>query len=81
MTAITDAARKMGLLIDDLLSFSRMSRHTVTVQQVDLGRLVRDILREYEPDTAGRKIDWRIGVLPVVSGDKARCIPAPAPRR
>ncbi len=71
MEAICGAAQKMGLLIDDLLSFSRMGRHVVRAQQVDLGRLVRDILREFEPDTAGRKIDWRIGGLPVVSGDKA----------
>ncbi len=71
MTAISDAAQKMGLLIDDLLSFSRMSRHALKAQQVDLGRLVRDILLEFDPDTAGRKIDWRISALPVVKGDKA----------
>ena len=70
MAAISEAAQKMGLLIDDLLSFSRMGRHAVTVQQVDLSRLVRDILREFEPDSAGRNIDWRIGDLPMVSGDK-----------
>jgi PAS domain S-box-containing protein len=71
MTAISEAAQKMGLLIDDLLSFSRMGRHAVTVQQVELSWLVRDILREFEPDIAGRKIDWRIGALPVVSADEA----------
>jgi PAS domain S-box-containing protein len=71
MAAISGAARKMGLLIDDLLSFSRMGRHALTVQQVDLGRLVHDILREFAPDTAERNIDWRIGVLPAVSGDRA----------
>ncbi len=71
MDTISDAARKMGRLIDDLLSFSRMGRHTLSVQKVALGELVRDILSEFEPDTAGRNIDWRIGDLPLVSGDGA----------
>jgi light-regulated signal transduction histidine kinase (bacteriophytochrome) len=69
MDAISDAARKMGLLIDDLLSFSRMGRHAMSFQPVDLGSIVRDIIRELEPDTAGRTIEWRIGDLPAVSGD------------
>jgi signal transduction histidine kinase len=71
MAAISEAARKMGLLIDDLLSFSRMGRHTPSFQKVALEALVHDILDEFEPDTAGRKIAWRIGDLPLVSGDEA----------
>jgi light-regulated signal transduction histidine kinase (bacteriophytochrome) len=71
MDAISDAAGKMGRLIDDLLSFSRMGRHALTVRKVALGELVHDIQSEFEPDTAGRNIDWRIGDLPVVSGDGA----------
>ncbi|MGD9189260.1 MAG: response regulator [Desulfobacteraceae bacterium] len=71
MTAISEAAQKMGLLIDDLLSFSRMGRHTPSFQKVALQELVHDILGELEPDTAGRQIDWRIGDLPVVSADEA----------
>ncbi|MGD9369110.1 MAG: ATP-binding protein [Desulfobacteraceae bacterium] len=71
MHTISDAARKMGRLIDDLLSFSRMGRHALSVRKVALGELVRDILSEFEPDTAGRNIDWRIGDFPLVSGDGA----------
>jgi signal transduction histidine kinase len=71
MTAISEAAQKMGLLIDDLLSFSRMGRHTPSFKKVALEELVHDILRQFEPDTAGRKIEWRIGDLPVVNGDEA----------
>jgi signal transduction histidine kinase len=70
MDAISDAARKMGQLVDDLLSFSRMGRHLPSFQKVAMEALVRDILREFEPDTDGRKIDWRIGNLPVVRGDE-----------
>jgi light-regulated signal transduction histidine kinase (bacteriophytochrome) len=71
MDTISNAAQKMGVLIDELLSFSRMVSHAIIKKQVDLGSLVRDILREFEPDTAGRNIDWGIGDLPVVNGDKA----------
>jgi PAS domain S-box-containing protein len=71
MNNISDAARKMGLLVDDLLAFSRMGRHALTARPVDLDPLVRDILRESEQDTTGRNIEWRIGGLPVVYGDGA----------
>ena len=71
MDAIADAARKMGLLIDDLLSFSRMGRQAMAFQPLDLGTLVRDVIRELEPDAAGRNIEWRIGELPAVGGDAA----------
>ncbi|MEW6665064.1 MAG: ATP-binding protein [Thermodesulfobacteriota bacterium] len=71
MEAISDAARKMGLLIDDLLSFSRTGRQAISLKQVDLGSLVRDVIREFEPDAAGRHIEWRISDMPAVNGDAA----------
>jgi PAS domain S-box-containing protein len=71
MDTISEAARKMGLLIDELLSFSRMGRHAMSFQEVALEELVCDVILELEPDAAGRSVEWRIGDLPVVSGDKA----------
>jgi PAS domain S-box-containing protein len=69
MENIGAAARKMGLLTDDLLTFSRIGRHAVVMKQIDMGRLIKEILRDVEPDTAKRTIDWCIGDLPVVNGD------------
>ncbi len=66
---IANSARKMGNLIDDLLSFSRMGRQKMQFRKVDLDVIVRDIIRELEPDTAGRKIKWHSEGLPVVDGD------------
>jgi PAS domain S-box-containing protein len=71
METISEAAKKMGLLIDDLLSFSRMGRKAISPKPVDLGPLVRGVIREVEPDAAGMTIDWRIGDLPTVGGDAA----------
>jgi PAS domain S-box-containing protein len=71
MDTISDSAKKMGLLIDDLLSFSRMGRYEMSFQQVDLGSLTREVIRELAPDAAGRDIEWRIGDLPTVGGDAA----------
>ena len=71
MDTISDSAKKMGILIDDLLSFSRMGRKGMSFRQVALGPLVQDVIREFELGTADRIIDWHIGDLPVVSGDKA----------
>ncbi|MGD9224462.1 MAG: GAF domain-containing protein, partial [Desulfobacteraceae bacterium] len=69
MDAISNASNKMGQLIDELLAFTWMGRHTLSFQKVALKDLVGDILGEFEPETAGRRIDWRMGDLPVVNGD------------
>jgi light-regulated signal transduction histidine kinase (bacteriophytochrome) len=69
MEAIVEAANKMGLLIDDLLAFSRMGRQALSFQPVNLAPLVHGVIRELGPDAAGRTIDWRIADLPAVRGD------------
>jgi signal transduction histidine kinase len=71
MGNISEAARKMDRLIDALLTFSRMGRHDISFQQVDLDNLVRDIIGELDPDTTGREIEWCLGNLPAVEGDPA----------
>jgi signal transduction histidine kinase len=71
MDSISQAAHKMGRLVDDLISLTQMGHHALSVQAVDLGPLVGQIIREFEPLTAHRNIDWHIGELPTVSGDAA----------
>jgi PAS domain S-box-containing protein len=71
MDAISNSAQKMGQLIEDLLSFSRMGRQALSRQQVDLKSLVGEVIDELGPEAAGRQIEWRIDELPMVSGDAA----------
>ncbi len=69
LTLITESAKRMGRLIDDLLDFSRMGRAEMRHDTVDMNSLVQAALRDLEPDTQGRVIEWRVGPLPVVHGD------------
>jgi len=48
LSVITENARKMGKLIDDLLNLSRMGRKEMIVQKVDMTRLVKSIIAENE---------------------------------
>jgi signal transduction histidine kinase len=71
MATISDSARHMGVLIDDLLSFSRMGRSEMSKAQIDLGELVQDVIREFRTEAEGRNIRWNLPPLPVVTGDRA----------
>jgi len=71
MEVISDSAKKMGALIDDLLSFSRMGRNEMFKSQVDLDELVREVIQELKRETEGRDIQWQIAPLPLVTGDRA----------
>ncbi len=71
MDTISDAAKRMGVLIDDLLAFSRMGRREMAQKPVELGTLVQEVIQEYEPDTQDRLIHWHIADLPTVTGDRA----------
>jgi signal transduction histidine kinase len=68
---ITEAARRMGDLIDDLLAFSRMGRSSLKPEHVRLGPLTREAKSEVELDVAGREIVWTIQPLPTAYADPA----------
>ena len=71
MTSISDAAKRMGTLIDDLLSFSRMGRQAMARTSVELKELAEQAIQDLEPETRDRVILWNIGDLPTVTGDPA----------
>ncbi|HEX5220855.1 MAG TPA: PAS domain S-box protein [Verrucomicrobiae bacterium] len=68
---ISSSARQMGVLIDDLLVFSRMGRSELRRTQVKMDELVAEVLREMAGDFATRTIVWDIGALAEVYGDRA----------
>jgi PAS domain S-box-containing protein len=68
---IRAGAVRMGVLIDDLLAFSRLSRQSVNRQNVDTSRLVETVLDELKPQHDGRQIEIKIGNLPACHGDAA----------
>ncbi|MGE0645866.1 MAG: PAS domain S-box protein [Nitrospira sp.] len=70
LTIISNGARQMGRLIDDLLSFSRLSRQNLTVGSISLAELVQEIREELAADQAGRTIEWDIADLPMCRGDR-----------
>ncbi len=71
LDTIDDSSRQMGVLIDDLLAFSRMGRAELCYDAVALTTLVNDILRDLKIETTGRKVEWRIASLPCALCDKA----------
>ena len=66
---VSQAARRMAMLIDDLLAFSRTGRTELRLRRVSLQRLVDEAVENLKPDTATRQIEWTIGALPDVEGD------------
>ena len=68
---LLESAKKMGTLIDDLLAFSRIGRVETRMTLVSLGELLREVLRDIEPETAGRDIAWKVETLPSVHGDRS----------
>jgi PAS domain S-box-containing protein len=63
-------SRRMGQLIDDLLTFSRIGRTELSINPVALTALLEEVQAELEPEIRGRQIEWRVTPLPVVLGDR-----------
>jgi PAS domain S-box-containing protein len=66
-----EGSRRMGVLIDDLLQFSRIGRAEIHKMPVDLNAVIQDVLRELEPEIGKRNVDWQLTPLPTVVADKA----------
>ncbi len=70
ISVINDAAKRMGLLIEDLLVFSRLGRGALRLQPVDMQSLAEEARVLADSDVQNRRIMWTIAPLPIVIGDE-----------
>lgn len=68
---IADSTRQMGMLIDDLLAFSRSGRAEIRQEDLDMNIILKDVIDHLKHDTDNRKIEWIIPVLPESYGDQS----------
>ena len=66
---IHESAFRMSELMNDLIRLAKVSRQGPTRQKVALRSLVDEVVLELESQNEKRKIEWRIGALPVVECD------------
>jgi PAS domain S-box-containing protein len=71
LEVIIDSTRQMGVLIDDLLKFSRTGRVEMRESVVDMSRIVEEISEQIRTDNPQRDIKWAIAQLPPVHCDNA----------
>ena len=64
-------ARRMGMLIDDLLDFSRLGRRPLETATVDMTTLARETLELACAAEPGREFEVSVDDLPGVSGDRS----------
>lgn len=68
---IRDNAGRMGQLIDDLLTFSRLGRTELQPSRVDMQALAQAVFQEITTPADRARIDFRAEGLPCVTGDPA----------
>ena len=69
LQVITDNAKKMGMLIDDLLSFSRISRQEIKFTKIDMQALSQSVYLELAPEADKCKIKLLLSPMPEAYGD------------
>ena len=68
---VRENAQQMGHLIDDLLTFARLSRQPVNRQPVHTADLVEQVVKDLQHDREGRAVHIAINDLPVCQADPA----------
>jgi PAS domain S-box-containing protein len=71
LAIISSSTKRMGDLIDDLLSFARIGRTELKKTDINLEELVRGTLGDFLAETQERKIACKIDPLPRVQADRA----------
>jgi len=71
LSVICDSARNMGQLIDDLLSFSRLGRKGMSMSEIDMGVLAKEVFKQLQLGETEQSARLNIDTLPPAKGDRA----------
>lgn len=66
---IGQASAQMSALIEDLLRYSRLGRHAMRLQAVDMQSLVDEVRSTLMSDVEERTVTWTVAPLPMVIAD------------
>lgn len=66
---IHENGRQMGLLIDDLLSFSRVGRQAIRLTNIELNPIIERIIANIKITQPDREVDWQVADLPPCKAD------------
>lgn len=69
LESLMGAAHRMGLLIEDLLEFSRTGRMEMHRSDLDMNLVLQEALVLIQQEAEGRCIEWIVDPLPRVRGD------------
>jgi signal transduction histidine kinase len=67
---IKDEAQRMGVLIDELLAFSRLGRKEIQMAEVDMTALARTAFDSFSAQLNGVNVAFHLGSLPKGMGDR-----------
>jgi light-regulated signal transduction histidine kinase (bacteriophytochrome) len=67
---VQDEAQRMGVLIDELLAFSRLGRKALQAVELDMAALVRECLRGLHAQHGGADPEIHVDALPAAWGDR-----------
>ena len=71
LQVIIDNANKMGVLIDDLLAFSRLNRYTLKISKINMQQMAQAVFDELSSGQPDHHIDFRLHPVPEAYGDAA----------
>lgn len=69
LKVVRQNTQQMGMLVDDLLSFSKLGRQPVQKSRVDLSSIVRDVLELLQPEHENRDVQFQLDELGVAEAD------------
>lgn len=70
LSVIRQNSQRMGVLIDDLLAFSKLGRKTLAVDRIDMNELVAEALVDVRAAAPATTAEVRLGDLPAATGDR-----------
>ncbi len=69
LQGIMDAGRRMGLLVDGILNFARLSRQEIQRERIDLTGLAQALRKQLVSAERGRKVEFVIEPAMTAAGD------------
>jgi PAS domain S-box-containing protein len=70
LSVIRQSSQRMGVLIDDLLAFSKLGRKALSFDRVDMNELVTEALEDVRSASPAATVKLKVRDLPAATGDR-----------